>query len=60
MFSGLDAAASVKSAALTLCVGGDLTSISGVVLTDDAAVTLAATKIAALAATNGFADLPAA
>jgi hypothetical protein len=42
------------------CVAGDWTSIRGVGVTDDAPVTLAATTIAALAAMNGLADLPAA
>jgi hypothetical protein len=60
MFSGLDAAERVKSAVLMPCVAGDWTSIRGVGVTDDAPVTLAATTIAALAATNGLADLPAA
>jgi hypothetical protein len=60
MFTGLDAAARVKSAVLTWCVGGDCTSVCGVAVTDDAPVTPATTTIAALAAMNGLADLPAA
>jgi hypothetical protein len=58
MFSGLDAAARVSSAVVTSCVGGDCTLISGVAVTDDAAVTLATATIAALA--TRLADLPAA